>query len=280
MWTSPVQARVLRVAQRQRGDGAAPEADDGDSRVLDLDVGVVEVVPLAVDLGRRAHQPQQQVELVRRLVDEDAAALGRPATAPRVRPVVGLVAPAQDDDVGHHRLADLARVDRPAHADDRPVPAPLAHDPDRDAGRTGRRHGPVAAPRSAANGFSTSAWAPAPRRGHDRGLVLRVGRADRDHVQPLDAHHLLGVGVPGDAEPCAEVAGPRRVGVAHRAELRPAERRERERVGQPDLAAADEPGPKLTGHRTPPRRCAVGVRRSPRLWRPRARRRQPPGSRR
>ena len=59
------------------------------ARILDLDGGMVEVGPVAADLGDLvAHEPAQQVEHVGRLVDEHAAALGVPAAAPGVGLVI------------------------------------------------------------------------------------------------------------------------------------------------------------------------------------------------
>src|SRR2546421_7026658 len=92
---------------------------------------MVDVGPLALDLGGRPHEPQEHVEVVRRLVDEYAAAFSVPAAAPRVGAVVARVAPAIHEEDAEARLADLAGVDGLLHPSHRLVPAPLTDNAER-----------------------------------------------------------------------------------------------------------------------------------------------------
>jgi hypothetical protein len=74
----PVQRGVLGVAEDEVAERAAAETHDGDRRVLHLDGRVVYVGPVARHLLNLAEIPEQEIQHVRGLVDEHAAALVLP----------------------------------------------------------------------------------------------------------------------------------------------------------------------------------------------------------
>ena len=129
-----VDPRLLRQAGDDRAEPAVREPEDRHGRILDLDVRMVQVGPVAADLDDLVvHEPDQEVEHVGRLVHEDAAPLGVPLAPPGIGPIVGLVAPAIHGEGAEDRPADLARVDGLLHAPDRLVPPALADDTELDA---------------------------------------------------------------------------------------------------------------------------------------------------
>ena len=175
-----INTRFLRQACDDRAQPAVAKPQDRDGAVFDFDGRVIEIGPVAADLGDLVvHQPVEQVEHVGRLVDEHAAALGDPASSPGIRLIVSGVAPAIHRENAQHGPADLACIDRRLHAPDGFVPPPLADHAQLRAG-TAAAAASIASQSSrlAAIGFSTSDV--------DAGLgrpecglgVQRVGRAD------------------------------------------------------------------------------------------------------
>ncbi len=94
---------------------------------------MIQVGPVTAYLVDLPHEPLQKVEVVRRLVNQDAAALGVPATAPRVGLIIGSVAPAEHLEDAEHGRADLGGVDGVLHAANRLVEAALADNAEVDA---------------------------------------------------------------------------------------------------------------------------------------------------
>ena len=76
-----VEGGVLAVADHDVAHGAALEFDDGHGGIFHFDVGVVQILPDAVYFIDVAHVPQQQVELMGCLVDQNAAAFALPGAA-------------------------------------------------------------------------------------------------------------------------------------------------------------------------------------------------------
>ncbi len=105
-------------------------------------VRVIEVGPVAADFVDVAHQPLQEIELMRRLIDQDAAALGGPFAAPGIGLIVGGIAPAIHREHAEGGPADLACVDGSLHAQHRFVQPPLTDHAEFDPGTAGRgKHG-------------------------------------------------------------------------------------------------------------------------------------------
>ena len=138
-----VNSRFLRQAGDDRAQAAVAKPEDRDGAILDFDGRMVQVGPVAADLGHVVvHQPLKQVEHVGRLVDENAAAFGIPAAAPGIGLVVGRVAPAIHRERAQDRPADLAGVDRVFHAPHGLVPSPLADHAELGlVAASGREHG-------------------------------------------------------------------------------------------------------------------------------------------
>ena len=71
------------------------EPQDGHGGIFDLDVGMIQVGPVAADLGDLVvHEPDEQIEHVGRLVDQYAAPFRVPFAARGIGLEVRLVAPA------------------------------------------------------------------------------------------------------------------------------------------------------------------------------------------
>ena len=162
------------------------EPDDGHRVVLDLDVRVIDVRPVAEDLFGRAHAPQQEVDVVRRLVHQHAAALGVPAAAPGVPAVVGLGTPhlavrlAEDDAARRAgRVSSASRIrcaagnQRRCAIVDTIVPCLLAASRIRSASSRRRRQRLLDDAVDATLGGQ-----------HQRVGVQRVGRTHAHHVKP------------------------------------------------------------------------------------------------
>ena len=100
--------------------------DHRQRRVFHLNIRMAHVRPISAYFLNLAHQPGQHVQLMRRLIDQYPATLGRPLAPPRITPVVGLITPTQHEKRRQHGQPDLARVNCRLHAQYRIVPAPLA----------------------------------------------------------------------------------------------------------------------------------------------------------
>src|SRR5262249_5987795 len=120
-----VDAGLLGNTGHVRAETAVLEAKHRHGGVVHFDGRMIEVGPVAADLGDRAHEPAKQVELMRRLIDKDAAALALPLAAPWVRLIVRWLAPTIHSKDAEDRLADFAGVDGCFHTGDRFVPAAL-----------------------------------------------------------------------------------------------------------------------------------------------------------
>src|SRR5699024_8611752 len=119
------------------GDEAAGRAvfigrDDGDV-VLDVDLAVAAAQALGVHGLGDAADPLPQVELMRGLVDQDAAAFAAPGGAPFALLIVAVRAPpGVDDPVGAADLAELAGSDDLLDLLVELVGALVEHDAERD----------------------------------------------------------------------------------------------------------------------------------------------------
>src|SRR5262245_43147355 len=98
---------------------------------------MVQVGPIAGDFVDGAEKPLQQIELMWRLIDEDAATLGGPFAAPWIGAVIGFVAPAQARKRAQHRAADFSGIDCRLHALHRLKQPPLADYAEFDIGSRG-----------------------------------------------------------------------------------------------------------------------------------------------
>ena len=234
-----VEGGVLAVADHDVAHRAAFELDHGEGRILHLDVGVVEVFPDAVHLLHFAHIPQQQVQLMGRLVHQDAAALPLPGAAPAVAVVVGAVPPAQH---GHHAQdgpADLPCLDGLMDPHAGPVKTALHHGADGHMVPLPRRDDPVAVLQTGGQRLFDQDIAAVFGRGDGRAAVGRVGRADADHIQPLCLDHLGHVGIRPHVVPLRKGPRPVEVCVAHRRKGAAAQLAVCFCVEIPHLAAAD-----------------------------------------
>ena len=90
-----VEAGSLRVAGNDRTERAAREADGRHGRVLYLDRWVIEIAEEPGYLSNGAHEPQEQVELMDRLVDQDSTTFAVPAPTPGIHSVISVVPPSE-----------------------------------------------------------------------------------------------------------------------------------------------------------------------------------------
>jgi hypothetical protein len=199
-----VDPRPLRQAGDDGPQTAVPEAEHRQRCVLDLDEGMVEVGPVAGDLLDLAHEPAQQVELVWRLVDQHASALGRPLAAPGVGLVVGPVAPAEHREDTQHRRPDLAGVDCRLHAPDRLVEAALTDDaqPRPRPARRGK-HGVTVSEAGGQRLLDQGVYSRLGGRDY-RGGMQWMGSADEHRLGPRVFEHLAEIGVGAGPVPLAE----------------------------------------------------------------------------
>src|ERR1700722_8539443 len=134
--------RLLRQAGDDGTEAAILEADHGQGGILDLDIWMIEIGPATANLVDLTHEPLQQIQLVRRLVHQNASPFRRPFAAPGVGLVVRLVAPAEHREDAQDRLADLAGVDGRLHALYQFIEATLTDDTQASAGLARRgEHG-------------------------------------------------------------------------------------------------------------------------------------------
>src|SRR5690349_18542837 len=106
-----VDSRPLR---KTGDDGPKPSISEPKTSyccIFNLDVGMIQVRPVPTDLSDRAHEPLKQIQQVRRLIHQHAAALGRPLAPPRIGTVISLVAPTEHHCHAENRRADLTLVD-------------------------------------------------------------------------------------------------------------------------------------------------------------------------
>src|SRR6516165_6540012 len=120
------QTRLLSQARDDRPEPSRLEPDNGHGRIFDLNGRVIDVRPTPADLCDLAHEPVEQVELVRGLIHEHTTPFRIPAPAPRVGLVIRSVTPVEHAHDTERRPADLSRDDCRLHARDRLEPAPLA----------------------------------------------------------------------------------------------------------------------------------------------------------
>ena len=232
------QGRVLRVAHHDVAQRAALEADDGDGGVIHLQLGVVEGVPHAEHFLYLAHVPQQQVQLVGRLVDQHAAALAVPGAAPGVGAVVVHAAPAQHVDRAQNGPAKLAILNRLLDPHSRAIEASLADGAACDARLVGGLNDGIAiGQRRGQRLFHRDVQAQFCRLHRILGVV-GVGGADADGLHTGGVHQLLEAVKAGHAILLAKgraAAGPR-AHCAHK--LAVLQLLKASRVEMPHLAAA------------------------------------------
>ena len=125
------EAGFLAQTRDERREPAGFETQQGQRGVLDLDGRMIDVRPPAGEFQHLvAHHPEEEVDMMGCLIDEDAAAFGVPTSAPRVGAVVRLVSPIQHDDGRESRGANLAGGDGRLHSRDGFAPTALADDAD------------------------------------------------------------------------------------------------------------------------------------------------------
>ena len=232
-----VDARVLRQAANDVAEAAVRETDIGDGGIFDLDVRMVQIAGDAGDGEDRAHQPLKNVEVVGRLINQDAAAFGGPFAAPRVRTVVRLIAPGEHGDRAENRRADLALVDGGLHGEDRFKKTPLADDAEAGTGASGGFEHAVAIFDRGRKRLFDENVDPAFQGGHRGCGVERMRRADDDRFH-AGGEHRRDVGEGGGPILGGEGRGAGAVVIADGGEL--AERGKGRGVKMADLAAADK----------------------------------------
>jgi len=211
---------------------------------------MVERVPAAHDFIDLAHVPQQQVELVRRLVDQHAAALSCPGSPPGIGAVVGHVAPAQHVDGAQDRMTELAGVDGLLDAHGRMIEAPLADRRADHAGLLGGGDDRIAVGQRRCQRLLDGDMQAEPCRLDRVALVVGVRRADayRLRTGPVDqfgqrveaGHTVLG----------AEGRAASRPGAHRSDELAAVQRLVALGVEMPDFAATQHRGLDCVAHAT------------------------------
>jgi hypothetical protein len=196
---------VVRAGD-ERARGAVAVVDQRGDLVLHRDVPADPISELGIDGLRDAADPLPEVELVRRLVDEDAAPLAAPGGAPRTGVVVPLrPPPGGDDPVGAPDRADLAGLDDLLEPTVERVHALVEHDAEGELRlRGGERDEIVRLLRVHAGRLVDERVDSAAERrdAHLRVQVVRHGRDDRvdvaarDHLEVVLMDRDVGVGRP------------------------------------------------------------------------------------
>src|SRR5579863_3099426 len=123
------QSGALRVTQDNRTHPSAFKADRGNHGIVHLYTRMVISVPVAMQFHCGTHEPTHQVEIMRSLAHNHAAAFAGPCPAPRVGAVVGGFTPSEHGHNCEHWFAEFAGIDRFLHPEDRFIPAALTDDP-------------------------------------------------------------------------------------------------------------------------------------------------------
>ena len=130
----PIGSGRLARAGDECARRAASIFDIGRHVVLDLDVMPAAEPAECAHTNRHAADPLPQIEIVRRLIEQNAAAVRRPCRAPRTGIVITLRAqPIGDDDAGALDAAQLAGVNQPLHFPISGVGALIEHGAERPA---------------------------------------------------------------------------------------------------------------------------------------------------
>jgi hypothetical protein len=167
------------------------------SGIFHFDVRMIQVRPIAEHFIDLAEIPDQQIELMRRLVHEHAAAFVLPTAAPRIAQVIRFVAPAEHRDDAQHGFADLALIDRAADTLAGRIKTALANGAENGFMRTRRREHGVAIRQGRRERFLDDG-VDAGLGGSDRGRgVLGVRRADANGFSPASGKHFRHVGERG-----------------------------------------------------------------------------------
>ncbi len=213
---------------------------------------MIEIGPVAEDLFGRTHEPQQEVDVVRRLVHQHATAFSVPAAAPGVLLVVRRVAPHLG-----HRLAEqqarahLALVNRLAYALGGREPAPLGHGRNHRAVFRRCFQDAVGVLERRREWFLDDTMNAALGGQHQRIGVLGVRRADTDDVDLAGVEHGPRRGVLVLHAPAfCKIPDAARVHVADGHQLGVvAQRRQSGRVCVGDAASANNAEANLRAHR-------------------------------
>ena len=184
-----VQRRVLAVTHNDIAHSAALEFNHSHSRVLHLDIRVVEVLPDAVYFVHLAHVPQQQIQLMGRLVHQHAASLAFPRAAPGVAVIISLVAPTQHRHHSQHGTAQLPILDGLVDAHAGAVKTALHHRAYSDMITLLRRDDGVAVLKAGSQRLFHKHIAAAVRSRHGRTGMQWVRSTDAHHIQPRIAAH-------------------------------------------------------------------------------------------
>lgn len=183
-----VESGILGVADDDRAERAALEAHDGNRGVLHLQLRMVQRGVVAVELFDIAHVPQEEVNLVRGLVDQHAAAFALPGAAPGIGVIVVHVAPAVHGDGAENGLADLAFVDGGADALARQIEPALADSAAKDARlMDGLDHGVAILQTRRDRLFHQNVHAAAGSF-DGNGAMLRMRGADGDNLAAVGGH--------------------------------------------------------------------------------------------
>ena len=151
MTTLPFSPRMLidpsrsfgRVAVVASSTPSAPESNRTTATpVSSHSIFTRRVAAMAPDRFDRSHEPRQHVDVVGRLIHEDAAVV-RPRAAPRLRVVVGLVAGPPQPHGAQHQTPEPTLVQRLAGLDDRRVVAILVDDEQLHAVQVARLDHPI-----------------------------------------------------------------------------------------------------------------------------------------
>src|SRR5206468_1969628 len=99
---------LLRHARHDGTKAAVLEPEHRNSGIVHLDPWMIDVGPAAADFRDRPQEPAEQVELVRRLIDQHPTAFGIPLPPPRVGLIIGRFSPTVHEEEAEGRPANLA----------------------------------------------------------------------------------------------------------------------------------------------------------------------------
>ena len=253
-----IDAGPLAQAHHDVAKGTVAETNRRQRRVFHFNVRMREVRPFARDFVDRPHQPLQNIQVMRRLVDQHAAAFGGPFAAPWVGLIVSLIAPTEHHHRTQNRLADLALVDGRFHPQHGLKEAPLADHAHLNT-----------VPVRCGNHAVAILQARRQRLFHQHMHVMSGGQDRRGGMQRMRCanHHRFDAGfgehrrrirVRAHRIPRREGCGARTVLIAHRRELAFGQIAQRGGVNVPYLAAADD----RCFHAAPGKYCALISRRN------------------
>ncbi len=120
-----IQSRILRVAYQNIAQRPVGKPQHRRRGILHFYIRMVQIVPVAEQLLNRPHKPQQQIQLMRRLIDQHPAAFAAPGPTPRIAFVISLIPPAMHRHSPQDRLSKFAFVKGLADSSAWSIKAPL-----------------------------------------------------------------------------------------------------------------------------------------------------------